>query len=725
VVTHGTKRSVKAPEPTLATTRQRHSDALNVAYLNQPNGYHIKRVVHRAAPPPPSPIPYLSDQDNIPRSDDEDSDRESTAPTVPEFAVPIGVPDINMDVDADPEDDYDAEGETDDELMEDYPRLSSSFADRVPSAAREHPTLQTWPAASAYTNDLIGNASEEDLQALFGGLNDFPAGFSADFPTDFPVDSTISTSQGLGANIQQPEVFAMGQLHAAVDNLEAFGSLQDNHVASHLAPPPAPVPVDHLLQPLPTPRSSLVAASQTATPAPALDCPLGLPSPVACPSPLSCHVNQSAAAPCLGTPIDLVSTHRAPDQHPSTRDLVATAQSARSPSLALPPPPIPSADFGPELLRRPPLRRSLNIPDFLRDEDGNSSPDENRTRPPTPVALEDTDVGLDESSSPPVTQARTRAVRLFNFRVTHRRSSSSPPRILTVLDLQVNAAKVYRPNHQRSCHRQPTTTQPARRRNILSSGELTSDQRAVIMQMEFHVLKDIVTRTPWPTVIERDRYMRDAEMYAMSQTGVYGNQVFTLGLSDTVFSRMPGGRSGSLAKIQCMMEHEFDISSGNKKPIFQLMDKDQFLFPDGDRDPSMYFFVNAFGCALEIILFKCSKPIGLAFMEELCQPDDPERCANWHCKLRDRSACKGLPPGLLALAATQMYWALEKMYMNSTVHFDETHYRGVWECYFRVLLKLPHLSRLRTDMLDRIKEYYMAHWPVQEPDSDNESFPAW
>jgi hypothetical protein len=58
----------------------------------------------------------------------------------------------------------------------------------------------------------------------------------------------------------------------------------------------------------------------------------------------------------------------------------------------------------------------------------------------------------------------------------------------------------------------------------------------------------------------------------------------------------------------------------------------------------------------------------------------------------------------LKLILIQMYWALENLYSNSaTIHFDEQHFRGVWSRYFRALIKLPHLGRLRIDMLDRIK----------------------
>lgn len=57
----------------------------------------------------------------------------------------------------------------------------------------------------------------------------------------------------------------------------------------------------------------------------------------------------------------------------------------------------------------------------------------------------------------------------------------------------------------------------------------------------------------------------------------------------------------------------------------------------------------------------------------------------------------------LTLVLGQMYWALEKMYRGAVLHFDEQHYRGVWEHYFRALVKLPHLKQLRVDLLDKIK----------------------
>lgn len=46
---------------------------------------------------------------------------------------------------------------------------------------------------------------------------------------------------------------------------------------------------------------------------------------------------------------------------------------------------------------------------------------------------------------------------------------------------------------------------------------------------------------------------------------------------------MSGNRGNSLAKISCMVEHEFGIAEGDKQMLYQLMDKDLFLYPTADR----------------------------------------------------------------------------------------------------------------------------------------------
>lgn len=72
------------------------------------------------------------------------------------------------------------------------------------------------------------------------------------------------------------------------------------------------------------------------------------------------------------------------------------------------------------------------------------------------------------------------------------------------------------------------------------------------------------------------------------------------------------------------------------------------------QEPAKFFCVDALGLALETILFKSGKNIGLAFMENLCLPDDAEKCSDWHRKLCDQTARTGLSPGLIAYAVTQV-----------------------------------------------------------------------
>lgn len=46
---------------------------------------------------------------------------------------------------------------------------------------------------------------------------------------------------------------------------------------------------------------------------------------------------------------------------------------------------------------------------------------------------------------------------------------------------------------------------------------------------------------------------------------------------------MSADRGNSLAKIEYMMEHEFGLAADDKRMLYQLMDKDLFLFPTTAR----------------------------------------------------------------------------------------------------------------------------------------------
>lgn len=57
------KQKAKVPAPTLAAMRQRRLAALNVAYIERADGYHIKQVVRRPPTPECPLVPYLPGQE--------------------------------------------------------------------------------------------------------------------------------------------------------------------------------------------------------------------------------------------------------------------------------------------------------------------------------------------------------------------------------------------------------------------------------------------------------------------------------------------------------------------------------------------------------------------------------------------------------------------------------------------------------------------------------------
>jgi hypothetical protein len=60
----------------------------------------------------------------------------------------------------------------------------------------------------------------------------------------------------------------------------------------------------------------------------------------------------------------------------------------------------------------------------------------------------------------------------------------------------------------------------------------------VVVQMEYHVAKDVLWVNPWPKLKGRAEYLSDAQHYATQQTGVSGDDVFTTKFLDTVSSSM-------------------------------------------------------------------------------------------------------------------------------------------------------------------------------------------
>ncbi|QRW10716.1 hypothetical protein RhiLY_09715 [Ceratobasidium sp. AG-Ba] len=250
--------------------------------------------------------------------------------------------------------------------------------------------------------------------------------------------------------------------------------------------------------------------------------------------------------------------------------------------------------------------------------------------------------------------------------------------------------------------------------------------------MEYHVYKDLVCINPWPQ--DRDSFLEDAKDYSAQIMGINGPEVFTRRFMDTVYSRMPANRGETLAKIETMVQYELAVSPVEKPEIDMYLHKHNFLYPTVNRDENQKFRVHIIGSAVLIILFECGKQLGRVFMEEFNRPDDPRKCADWHSKVRDRTARgKGIPPGLIAYAATQIHWALLKLRKGGNVHFQEIQFRAVWAQYLREVLKLKHLGQLRMELLELVHKLsinrYVEYWPGAEPsetdEEDDDSYSAW
>ncbi|KAG8790941.1 hypothetical protein FRC12_010585 [Ceratobasidium sp. 428] len=174
--------------------------------------------------------------------------------------------------------------------------------------------------------------------------------------------------------------------------------------------------------------------------------------------------------------------------------------------------------------------------------------------------------------------------------------------------------------------------------------------------------------------------------------------------------------------MELMAEQEYLVGTVNKPELEHLLKQDNFLYPLANGDKNHQFRIHAIGTALEIILFRGEKLIGYVVMDQLCWPNNPVKCAHWHCKLLNPTAWKGVPPGLIAYAATQIYWELLQLYKGTKVPFHEAHFCNAWACFYRNLMNLLHLGQLRIDLRERLQKYYKACWPGEGQDSDDENY---
>ncbi|KAG9127273.1 hypothetical protein FRC07_015085 [Ceratobasidium sp. 392] len=243
-----------------------------------------------------------------------------------------------------------------------------------------------------------------------------------------------------------------------------------------------------------------------------------------------------------------------------------------------------------------------------KESDGDDSHEsDDESYPITSINFEDTDIGLTDSlSSGPherAVLARSQATQWPNVHIQEQPAESQ--RTPTLSEAEANAQSLYLQSRCRNQSRR-ATRESVRNRHILPAGALTADQQEVMPPMEYHILKDVWCVNPWPE--DQKAYLQDARAYAAKITNIS---------EDSVFSQI-------------------------------------FL----DTNPEDQFRVGALGDATEIILFKTPKPVGVPFLHKFAELDDPVKCAAWHKKAKDKTTCRGVPPGLIAFAATQVLMRL-------------------------------------------------------------------
>ncbi|KAG9127138.1 hypothetical protein FRC07_000511 [Ceratobasidium sp. 392] len=654
------KRQAKAPAPTLASTRQRRPGR-ELGYYDQPDGCFQYKRVNRRPPLPPAPVvPYLAGQEDIPHSDAES---DVTAPEVAPQGVDVTMRDAGNSKDVDTynededednadaednnanDDDDDAEGEDDDILMAAPATFAPHLFVKQPWPQYINigasPTFSDQSAWNTTLLNLLKDTDPEDLQVLFGSLHN------------------ITTSDLNVPTRSAGEPFAMHQLYTAVDNLEATQPLQ--HIPSHTD--------DHAMAPPPSVGQFVLPLSGTS----------------------SSHYQR-------------VNT-----RHPAVA--ITDSQAHNSLGLTLTPARV-----------LPPLLIDL-AGTSLEDQVGYDS---DIPWPSTPVALDNTDIGLIDrpASAPtsplstrhrarpeiptgpcqapypgpsPARRVQSRSSRMLNTRRLHRQFAHRHGTPM-LLNLQSNTRKVHTRQRQRPVWNSSQVSNLRPLHIGLRASEPTGPQQALMPGIELYLTKSMFFEHPWPE--DYKKVLCDAIEYAEEVLGVVADAgVMTENFKETALGKLSALRGGPLNKVEYMMEEKYGITTGDDTAITKLMAHNSFLYPTPDRKPTQFCCVGSLCDTVEIMLFRSTKDVGQAFFEKLVSSDDAAECSPWHQKLRDRAACQGVPPALIALAATMRY--------------------------FRALVALPHLGKLCTDLLAHLKAYYMDRWPASEHDDDDNTPLAW
>ncbi|KAG9090398.1 hypothetical protein FRC07_012123 [Ceratobasidium sp. 392] len=296
--------------------------------------------------------------------------------------------------------------------------------------------------------------------------------------------------------------------------------------------------------------------------------------------------------------------------------------------------------------------------------------------------------------------------------------SNSMQRRPLVQDIERNIIEYYqlRSNSRRVRHF--SADNPVLPRGLPRAGALTNLEKRLMHLIEYHLLYQMLIHEPW--LSDCEGALEDAMEYAEKLIGLSRAQIVeTEGFEALAMSKLPKLRSGCLLQVKTSVERTFGIVSGSPKAKLLLAD-DKFLYPNEQVDTRLAFRSPVITEALIDLFFRSSKKVGLPFIRFMIKPDDRATCASWHAQLSDRTATRGLSVSAIAFAATTVFYTLDKLARNAkTLRFDDQGYKMLhYDRFFRQLLKLKDLGKLRNDLLDRIKQEHLSYWPAGEVDED-------
>ncbi|KAG9081677.1 hypothetical protein FS749_007469 [Ceratobasidium sp. UAMH 11750] len=557
--------------------------------------------------------------------------------------------------------------------------------------------------------DFTGGIDPDELQALFGGLNQFNLNDSASGDSFLPSTSTPSSHfQNFGAMLRdaappmhdhppattQPTgELNHGLTDTPMDYLTDLPSHSD--IATPLGSAGAPALSLHsslrnctpglgqgssspygATQPLP-PASPLLPAhralSRGGTP-----CPPNRPRPLATTRGESPILSRS----CAGTPrFSRHSLLGAPTRG-NTQALVlairnnsrtsAPQSGAPSPTISVSNPTSPrraasQAPGTPASFTTTPLRHSNSLPDL------------------TSINTQElTEQDLDPlgADSEPSTSANNSAYTVGQT-------------VPAVQDIKRKVIEHYKLTSRNRRDRHIPTDTPLLANGLPRVRSLQEEEKKFRMLIEYFLLYQMVNTQAWLT--DPAATLDKAMEYGEELMGKPRQDIIvTAGFEALVLSKLSNLRSDALRNVCNTVSRALDVYSGDEEKTTMLMTSDIFIYRDLNKTRDQMF-------RADVILELCTRdsPSERAFLESL------------YGNIRDRTATQGLPVAAIAFAATMVYFVLDKFNRHvQHLRFDDQGYKQHWQRFMRNLVALPHLGALRKDLLLRIKQEHLRHWPA-------------